>query len=97
MFRCRVGHSYTQDSFAQELSQASEAALWAAMRALEEKAALQRRVGDRLAHTKASATRVLDQSAANEASARIIREMILGRDAKLERTNPVSSDDTDAA
>jgi two-component system chemotaxis response regulator CheB len=43
-FRCRVGHSYGSDSLATELSAASEAALWAAVRALEEKAAMQRRV-----------------------------------------------------
>jgi two-component system, chemotaxis family, protein-glutamate methylesterase/glutaminase len=38
-FPCRVGHSYGTDSLTKELSTASEAALWAAVRALEEKAA----------------------------------------------------------
>lgn len=83
-FRCRVGHSYSQDSLASELSQSCEAALWAAMRALEEKAALQRRVADSLSQGHASARRLRDQSSADEVSARVIREMILGRDAKLQ-------------
>ena len=47
-FRCRVGHSYGTESLATETSAASEAALWAAMRALEEKAAMQRRIADGL-------------------------------------------------
>ena len=83
-FRCRVGHSYTHDSLAGGLSESAEAALWAAMRALEEKAAMQRRVADRLGPSDASARRLRDQSSADEASARIIREMILGRDALLQ-------------
>lgn len=33
-FRCRVGHSWGSESLAKELSQASESALWAAVRAL---------------------------------------------------------------
>lgn len=45
-FRCRVGHSYGTESLSKELSMASEAALWAAVRALEEKAALHRRVAE---------------------------------------------------
>ena len=45
--RCRVGHAYTAEALQGALSDSVEAALWASMRALEEKAALLRRVGDR--------------------------------------------------
>lgn len=46
-FRCRVGHAYTAASLRVALSEATEAALWAAMRVLEEKAALLRRMAAR--------------------------------------------------
>lgn len=81
-FRCRVGHSYGTDSLAQELSQASESALWAAMRALEEKAAMQRRIADGLGNDKA-AIRLRDQSASDDVNARLIRDVIFQRDAEL--------------
>jgi two-component system, chemotaxis family, protein-glutamate methylesterase/glutaminase len=83
-FRCRVGHSYGADSLRKELSAASEGALWAAMRALEEKAALQRRVADGMAGNKNSGRRLRDQSEADDANARLIRAIIFRRDEKLE-------------
>ena len=83
-FRCRVGHTYGAESLAIELSGASEAALWAAMRALEEKSAMQRRIADGLSSTGKSATRLRDQSVADDAHARIIRDMIFARDQQLE-------------
>jgi len=93
-FRCRVGHSYGADSLATELSAASETALWAAVRALEEKAAMQRRVAgereDLVSH------RLLDQSAADDANARMIRDMIFRHDAQLEPDSaPSASGDPD--
>ena len=47
-FRCRVGHAYTADALRLALSDETEDALWAAMRALEEKAALLRRMSNRV-------------------------------------------------
>ncbi|HEX6824430.1 MAG TPA: chemotaxis protein CheB [Candidatus Sulfotelmatobacter sp.] len=82
-FRCRVGHSYGTESLAIELSEASEAALWAAMRALEEKAAMQRRIADGVNADRKSASRLRDQSVADDANARIIRDIIFARDAAL--------------
>lgn len=84
-FRCRVGHSYGSESLAMELSETSESALWAAMRALEEKAAMQRRIADGINADGKSASRLRDQSAADDANARIIRDMIFARDAALEK------------
>jgi two-component system, chemotaxis family, protein-glutamate methylesterase/glutaminase len=81
-FRCRVGHSYTSESLAIELSHASESALWAAMRALEEKAAMQRRIADANGGIPAS-SRLLAQSMADDAHAKVIRDMIFKQDARL--------------
>jgi CheB methylesterase len=47
--RCRVGHAYTADALRMAMSEATEDALWAAMRALEEKSALLRRMAPRAA------------------------------------------------
>lgn len=83
-FRCRVGHSYSEASLTQEMSAASENALWAAVRALEEKAALQRRVAEGMGHDRRMGSRLLDQSESHAANARLIRDMIFRRDAELE-------------
>jgi two-component system, chemotaxis family, protein-glutamate methylesterase/glutaminase len=83
-FRCRVGHSYGPESLTTELSQASETALWAAMRALEEKAAMQRRMADSLTRDHKTIARLREQSVADDANARLIRDMIFRRDKALE-------------
>ena len=54
-FRCRVGHAYTANALRAAMSEATEDALWAAMRALEEKAALMRRLAPRSATRLAGA------------------------------------------
>jgi len=84
-FRCRVGHSYGTEALHDEVTQASESALWAAVRALEEKAALQKRTADRQ-QTDASAKRLREQSTADDANARIIRKMIFSRDVEMDRS-----------
>jgi hypothetical protein len=55
------------------------------MRALEEKAAMQRRVANGLGESNKSAKRLRDQSQADEANARLIRDLIFRRDEQLER------------
>jgi two-component system chemotaxis response regulator CheB len=48
-YRCHVGHSYTAEGMLARQSEELEAALWQAMRALEENAALRRRMASRSA------------------------------------------------
>lgn len=83
-FRCRTGHSYGIESLEEELSGATEAALWAAVRALEEKSALQRRVAEGMGLARNMASRLIDQSTADAGNARLIRDMIFGHDAELD-------------
>ena len=47
-FRCRVGHAYSAETLLSEQSNGLEAALWAAMRSLEENIHLTRRVAQRM-------------------------------------------------
>jgi len=53
-FRCRVGHAYTADELRVAMSASTEDALWAAMRTLEEKASLLRRLAPRSAQRLAT-------------------------------------------
>jgi two-component system chemotaxis response regulator CheB len=48
-YRCRVGHAYSMNSLVAKHGDAVEKAFWTAYRALEEKAAMSRRVARRLA------------------------------------------------
>jgi two-component system, chemotaxis family, protein-glutamate methylesterase/glutaminase len=49
-FRCRVGHAFTEEALLSIQSEQLEAALWTALRALEENSALSRRLAARAAH-----------------------------------------------
>lgn len=77
-FRCRVGHAYAPESLYLEESAALEGALWAALRALEEQAALSRRMASRareLSQAK-SALRYAERAEAAEAQAMTVRDAL---------------------
>lgn len=78
-FRCRVGHAFTARNLGAEQRQAIETALWSALRALEENAALYRRLKDRAldSHHETSA-RIFEERAANiTTNARTLRDFLL--------------------
>lgn len=83
-FRCRVGHAYSIETLFSQQTEVLEAALWTALRALEEKAELTRRMLNRAEerghiHTAARAEQQLSGA---EQSAAVIRSILLD--------NPVS-------
>ena len=92
-FRCRVGHSYGSESLSLELSHSAETALWAAMRALEEKAAMQKRVAESATTMEPVARRLREQSEADDANAKVIRDIIFHRDDRLEEANQFEDDE----
>lgn len=79
-YRCRVGHAYTETSLKGELDESSERALWAAMRALEEKAAVTQRMIDASDAPTTFVERLKDQASADLENARIIRKMIFSEE-----------------
>lgn len=79
-FQCRIGHSYSPDSLVVRHSQKVEEALWSAVVALEERADLLTRVGQRLSSGR-SASRVLRRYEAGvkaaRANAQALRQLVL--------------------
>ncbi|MFF5083819.1 chemotaxis protein CheB [Actinoplanes sp. NPDC000266] len=73
-FRCRVGHAWSPESLLDEQAVALEGALWIALRALEEKSALSRR----MAHSRhsGSGARFDDIANESESAASTIRKLI---------------------
>ncbi len=88
-FRCHVGHTFSLDTLAHEQAEQMERALWSAVRALEESAALNRRLsatgGDRLQVRFEEAAQTYNRQA------KLIREMLL-----FSGTQPSVSPDTKA-
>lgn len=83
-FRCHVGHAFSLESLVREQSEAMERALWAAVRSLEESAALSRR----LAATDKSdmRQRFVEKAKTQDEQADLIRDILL-RGTKLTRTD----------
>jgi two-component system chemotaxis response regulator CheB len=77
-FRCRVGHAFAPEALYQQQRVQLEGALWAALRALEEQAALGRRMATRardLGQLK-SAVRFEERAESSETQARLVRESL---------------------
>jgi two-component system, chemotaxis family, protein-glutamate methylesterase/glutaminase len=82
-FRCRVGHAWSPESLLTRQSDALEAALWIALRSLEERAALARRLAApaRQRGHRITATRFEEQAAEAQHAAREVRNLLLDRSA----------------
>ncbi len=78
-YRCHVGHVYSIDSFLTEQASQLEAALWTAVRALEERASLLKRMSN-MAEARGNAyllRRLQGQSEEIEESASVIRRLLV--------------------
>ena len=76
-YRCRVGHAWSPESLLEEQAIALEGALWMALRALEEKSALSRRMAQsRHPRHAASGARFRDMADDAEAAGQTIRRLI---------------------
>ncbi|MGE5112374.1 MAG: chemotaxis protein CheB [Acidobacteriaceae bacterium] len=78
-FRCRVGHAYTARHLRAEQRHAIEAALWAALRALEESASLYRRMALRARNSNQDKSMmVYEERAENaEGNSRTLRDFLV--------------------
>lgn len=92
-YRCRVGHAYAPDTLLASQSEKLEAALWAALRGLEEKASLSRRLTDRASESgyQASIHHFASQAREAEEHAAMIRAILLKGDQTL-ATGPSMND-----
>ncbi|MFL5240548.1 MAG: chemotaxis protein CheB [Gemmataceae bacterium] len=82
-FRCRVGHAWTAESLLAEQAEALEAALWAALRGLEERAELARRLAERARQRNWSQSIAAFEQQAEEAKHHVdvIRRVLMRRKA----------------
>jgi len=78
-YRCRVGHAFSEDSLLSVQGDEVESALWAALRSLEERAALLRRIARRAEDTGnlKSAASFVTKAVDAERQAEIIRAGVL--------------------
>lgn len=78
-FRCRVGHGYNMEAMLAEHGRDVEAALWTAFRALRERAALCRRMGERMAARgqHGIAARQHEEAGEAERRAALLRQVLL--------------------
>nr|WP_290225208.1 chemotaxis protein CheB [Trichocoleus desertorum] len=88
-FRCHVGHAYSLDSLVSEQADMVEQALWCAVRALEEKAALARRMVSHARQQRHSLTENQFQERAHEAerNASLLRQLLLQNPKNMEDIN----------
>jgi two-component system chemotaxis response regulator CheB len=78
-FRCRVGHAYTSETLTTEQALTVEHALWSALRALEEHAAVRRRMAERaiLNGKKTTAERYRKRARELDEQAQQVRNLVL--------------------
>jgi two-component system chemotaxis response regulator CheB len=76
VLRCHVGHAFSLESLAEEQAEAVERALWAAVRALEESAAMSRRYSSRLVGNLRE--RLAERESTQREQAAVIRKFLVG-------------------
>ncbi|NMG10000.1 chemotaxis protein CheB [Brasilonema sp. UFV-L1] len=78
-FRCRTGHAFSAETLLAKQSDALEDALWVALRALEEKASLSRRMAKRMRdrNQPLSAQRLEEEVQDTQERAALIRDVLL--------------------
>ncbi|MDB4949115.1 MAG: chemotaxis protein CheB [Gemmatimonadetes bacterium] len=81
-FRCRVGHAYSPQTLYSEQAEAVEAAVWAALQVLEERALLAARMAERMERRgqAAIAQRFADQASEAKAHAAVLRRVLVRGD-----------------
>ncbi len=91
-FRCRVGHGYSAESLLADQSDTLEAALWTAVRSLEEQADLARRLAERTRHKglHRSAERFVSTAREAELGSSIIRTALLKHPVPHPRAAPTA-------
>ena len=85
-FRCRVGHRYSEESMVDAQRDAVEHAKWAALRALEEKADLHRRLAARTRARSHSHSRFVESARAAEEQVRMLRSILLDTESRASTT-----------
>ena len=82
-FRCRVGHAYSAETLLSEQTDSVEAAMWAALRALEENVSLTGRLARRMRDRghPITAARFEKQSREADERAEVIRRVLITRSA----------------
>jgi two-component system chemotaxis response regulator CheB len=90
-FRCHVGHGYTGEGLAVEHARKLEAALWTALRALEENAAIRRRMAERSKGQRweSLAGEYERQAKDSEERAALIREVLVVDDIKARASGDI--------
>jgi two-component system chemotaxis response regulator CheB len=87
-FRCRVGHRFSADSLLATESEAFEAALWTALRALEERNDLMRRMAERARHQgqPVIAARFDDRVREGDHNAELLQQVLMSGETTREET-----------
>jgi two-component system chemotaxis response regulator CheB len=77
-FRCRIGHRLSAESLLEAQAHSVENALWAALRALEEKASMAQRIGERLGRLGdvTRKERYLDRADSARRQAQVLRQAL---------------------
>ena len=91
-FRCRVGHGFTAEALLASQDEAIDAALWAAVRAMRERAELLARLAEETGGRGWSAGRFLERAEESAAHSETIRRLLLDAAVKSDDRGPDPGD-----